>query len=68
MEELNKVVRAIGSFIITCLLFACPIGFALLICTKHAALFGFVGFVLFIISIVEFFSVLFYIYFNSGEV
>ena len=63
LEQLNKVVRAIGSFILTCIAFACPICLALLIYTKHARII--LGFVLFIISIVEFFSVLFYIYFHS---
>lgn len=65
MEGLNKVVRAIGSFILTCIAFACPIGLALLIYTKHARII--LGFVLIIISIAEFFYVLFSIYFHSEE-
>lgn len=68
MEELNKVVRAIGSFILTCIVFACPIGVTLFICTKRGEiLFGFVGFGLFIVSIIEFTFVLYCIYTNSKE-
>ncbi len=64
LEQLNKIVRAIGSFILTCILFACPICLALLIYTKHLPL---LGLVLLLISIAEFFFVLFSIYFHSEE-
>lgn len=65
LEQLNKIVRAIGSFVLTCILFACPICLALLIYIKHARII--LGFVLIIISITEFFYVLFSIYFHSEE-
>ena len=62
MKELNKVVRAIGSFIFTCLLFACPIATVLIIQAKRM---NFLGLVLLLISIAEFVFTLFTIYFDS---
>lgn len=64
MEELNKLVRAIGSFIVTCILFACPIGATLLIRANHI---NFLTFVLAIVFIIEFTSVLYAIYSYSKE-
>ena len=63
-EDLNKILRAIGSFIFTCLLFACPIATAFILKTKHL---HFLGFVLLLISIAEFIFVLFTIYNLSEE-
>lgn len=63
-EDLNKIVRAIGSFIFTCLLFACPIATAFILKTKHL---HFLGLVLLLISIAEFAFTLFIIYFDSEE-
>lgn len=64
MEKLNKVVRAIGSFIVTCIVFACPIATAFILQTKRM---NFLGIVLLLISFAEFFCVLFTIYFHSEE-
>lgn len=64
MEELNKIVRAIGSFILTCIFFACPIGAVLFIQNKHV---NFLTYVLTIVSIIEFIFVLGYFYISSEE-
>ena len=64
MEELNKLVRAIGSFVVTCILFACPIGATLLIRANHINLFTFA---LAIVFIIEFVIVLCAIYSYSRE-
>lgn len=64
MEELNKLVRAIGCFIVTCIIFACPIGATLFIQAKHA---NFLTFALTIASMLEFAIVLFIIYSYSEE-
>ena len=64
MEELNKVVRAIGSFILTCIVFAIPITTAFILHTKHM---NFFTFVLLIIFIIEFIFVLGYFYISSEE-
>ena len=61
-EDLNKIVRAIGSFIFTCLLFACPIVTAFMLQAKHM---NFLIFILFIASIIEFIFVLGTIYLYS---
>lgn len=63
-EDLNKVVRAIGSFIFTCLLFACPIATAFMLQTKHM---NFFTFVLLIVSIIEFIFVLGTIYLHTED-
>lgn len=64
MEELNKLVRAIGSFIVTCIIFACPIGATLLIQANHV---NFLTFALAIVFMLEFAIVLFIIYSYSEE-
>lgn len=64
MEELNKVVRAIGSFILTCIVFAVPITTAFILHTKSM---NFFGFVLLIVSIFEFIFVLGHFYISSEE-
>ena len=61
---LNKVIRAIGSFILTCIVFAIPIATAFLIKAKYD---NFGIFVLVAISLAEFISVLLIIYFGSEE-
>ena len=66
-EDISKIVSAIGSFILTCILFACPIATALLI---QANRFGFFGLISGIISLLEFFVVVgtIYLYSRGGEV
>jgi hypothetical protein len=64
MKELKTVVRAIGSFVFTCIVFAIPIGTAFILKTKQL---HFLGVVLLLISIAEFVFTLFTIYFDSGE-
>ena len=64
-EYISKIISAIGSFILTCILFACPIASALLI---RANRINFFGFILMVISLVEFLVVVGTIYlYSQGE-
>ena len=61
---MNKVIRGIGSFVLACLLFACPICLALLVAFGKTQEYGFFAIILACVAGLEFIFVILWLFFE----
>ena len=64
---MNKIIRALGSFLLTCIAFACPIGVTALFALGKAADAALITMLLLAVTIGEFISMATYLYCTFDE-
>ena len=64
---MNKIIRGLGSFLLTCIAFACPIGVTTLFALGKAADVGLITMLLLAVTIGEFLSMVIYLYCTFDE-
>ena len=64
---MNKIIRALGSFLLTCLAFACPIGVTILFALGKAADKGLITTLLLAVTVGEFLFMVTYLYCTYDE-
>lgn len=64
---MNKLIRGIGCFVLTCIAFACPICLTLLLAFGKAAEYGFISTILAFLTFAEFVLLTAWLYFEYDE-
>ena len=64
---MNKLIRGIGCFVLTCIIFACPICVTLLFALEKAAEYGLLTTILGFLTLLEFIYVVTWLYFEYDE-
>ena len=64
---MNKLIRGIGSVVLTCVIFACPICLTLLFAFGKAAEYGFITTILAVSTFFEFVLMATWLFFNYEE-
>ena len=64
---MNKLIRGIGCFVLTCIIFACPVCLTLLFALGKTQDYGFFTMVLILLVGFEFIYLIFWLFFDKDE-